>query len=133
MSRVKPCTPADARALAGYAAAYLAVAKRIRDEAFAGADHVATGNAVLAAVAASDAICGRLLGERSRGTDHRDAVRMLRSLNRPDADRLADALMNALDSKDDSHYGVAGIGRDAQLRAIRGAEALVAVAREVTS
>lgn len=133
MTRVRPCSPADARTLAGYAAAYLHVARRVRDEDAPGADHVATGNAVLAAIAASDAICGRLLGERSRGSDHRDAVRMLRSLARPDVARLADALMNALDSKDESHYGVAGIGRDARVRAIRAAETLVAVAREVTA
>lgn len=57
MTRVKPCSAADARALTGYAAAYL----------------------------------------------------------------------------DPAHYGVAGIGRDAQVRAIRAVEALVAVAREVTS
>ncbi len=135
MTRVKPCTKADARALARYAAAYLDTAKRVRDEGAEGADHVATGNAVLAAIAAADAICGALLGERSRDPDHRVAVRLLRSVRRGGDDewavRLADALMQALDSKDPAHYGVAGIARDAQVRAVRAAERLLAAAREV--
>lgn len=135
MTRLKPCTKADARALAGYAAAYLDIAKRVRDEGVAGADHVATGNAVLAAIAAADAICCAQLGERSRGTDYRDAVRLLRSIRHERdpqwAEQLADALMRALDSKDAAHYGVAGIARDAQVRAVRAAEILVAAAREV--
>ena len=133
MARTKPCTAADARALARYAAAYLDTAKRVRDEGGEGADHVATGNAVLAAIAASDAICGALLGERSRGTDHRDAVRLLGSIRRDDAKRLADALMQSLDTKDAAHYGIASVARDAQVRALRAAETLVAVAREVTA
>ena len=132
MARVKACSPADAKALARYAQAYLDTARRVRDEGGFGADHVATGNAVLAAIAASDAICGFMLGERSRGSDHRDAVRMLRSVRRDDAERLADALMSALDSKDPAHYGVGGIARDAQVRALRAAETLVAVARTLT-
>ena len=136
MTRVKPCSRADARALAGYAAAYLATAKRVRDEGAPGADHVATGNAVLAAIAAADAICGAFLGERPRGADHREAVRLLRSVRGEDdprwSERLADALSQALDSKDAAHYGAAGIARDAQIRAVRAAETLVAAARAVT-
>lgn len=130
-ARTAPCSHADARALAAYAAAFLKTAKEVTDGE--GADHVSTANAVIAAVAAADAICGVHLGERSRGQDHRQAVRMLRSVNRDDAGRLADALMHALDAKDASHYGIAAVQRDRQLRAIRAAEALVAVAREVTA
>jgi hypothetical protein len=37
-------------------------------------NHVA---AVLAAIAASDALCWRLLGERARGQDHRDVFDLL--------------------------------------------------------
>jgi hypothetical protein len=117
--------------LATYAAAYLKAAKDVTDGD--GADHVATGNAVLAAIAAADAICAVHLAERSRSQDHRHAVRMLRGVNRPDAKRLADALMNALDAKDASHYGIDAVKRDRQLRAIRAAELLLGVAREVTA
>ncbi|HEU0129824.1 MAG TPA: hypothetical protein VFQ85_02395 [Mycobacteriales bacterium] len=136
--RVRPCSAADARALAGYAAAYLAAAKQLREAGGPGADHVATGNAVLAAIAASDAVCGALLGERPRGEDHRQAVRMLGTVRRGPGDdgtwaaALADDLAQALDAKAESHYGVAGIGRDAQVRSLRAAERLVAAAREVT-
>lgn len=122
------------------AAAYLDVALHVRDEARPGADHVATGNAILAAIAASDAICCALLGERPRGADHREAVAVLRAVRRgrgtPAEDdvwatALADALAQALDGKDASHYGVAGIARDAQVRAVRAAQRLVIAARDV--
>lgn len=44
-------------------------------------------NAVLAGIAASDAICCHALGERAAGEDHSDAVHLLRSVPRvgPDA------------------------------------------------
>lgn len=57
------------------------VARLIRGDADKPEDinfnHVAAGNAVLAAIAASHAVCCRLLGERSRGQDHRDAIALL--------------------------------------------------------
>jgi hypothetical protein len=129
--RRRACTRAEARALVTYATAYLDTARRVRDEGAPGSDHVAIGNAVLAAVAAADAICGTLLGERSRGADHREAVALLRSVR--DGGPLATALDTALGSKDAAHYGIAGIGRDAQVRALRAAEALVAAARDVVA
>jgi hypothetical protein len=64
-----------------HARAYLEVAKLIRSDADKPEDlnfnHVAAGNAVLAAVAASDAICCRLLGQGARGQDHQDAIGLL--------------------------------------------------------
>jgi len=138
--RRRQCSRADALARLSHATAYLNTARRVRDDAEAGAQHVATGNAVLAAIAASDAICCALLGERPRGADHREAVAVVMSVRRghgtPAADAKwargpADDLAQALDSKDDSHYGVAGIALDAQTRAIRAAERLVSAAREV--
>jgi hypothetical protein len=128
--RRRACTRAEARALVTYATAYLDTARRVRDEGAPGSDHVAIGNAVLAAVAA-DAICGTLLGERSRGADHREAVALPRSVR--DGGPLATALDTALGSKDAAHYGIPGIGRDAQVRALRAAEALVAAARDVVA
>jgi hypothetical protein len=79
--RRRPCTPADARIRAAHARAYLETAKLIHSEANKPDDvnfnHVAAGNTVLAAIAASDALCCKLLGERSRGQDHREAVGLL--------------------------------------------------------
>lgn len=80
-SRRRSCTGADARTRAAHDQAYLETANLIRTEADkpdeVNFNHVAAGNAVLAAIAASDALCCKLLGERSRGQDYRDAVGLL--------------------------------------------------------
>src|SRR5215469_7900990 len=80
-ARRRPCTADDARTRVAHARAYLETAKLIGSEADKPGEvnfnHVAAGNAVLAAIAASDALCCKLLGERPRGQDHRDAVDLL--------------------------------------------------------
>jgi hypothetical protein len=144
-ARRRSCTPADARVRAGHARAYLEVAKLIRSDAGKPDDlnfnHVAAGNAVLAAIAASDALCCRLLGERSRDQDHRQAVALLEQVrfgsggDQARARRardLARALAAALDLKDDSHYGVLMIGAPELRKVIRAAELLVQAATEVS-
>jgi hypothetical protein len=144
-ARRRPCSAADARTRAAHARAYLEVARLIRGESDKPDDvnfnHVAAGNAVLAAIAASDALCCRLLGERSRGQDHRDAVGLLEQVrfgggtDAAQARRardLAKALATALDLKDDSHYGTLMVGLPEIRRIIRAAEVLVAAAEEVT-
>jgi len=64
--RRRPCTPADARTRVAYARAYLETVKLVRSETDRPDDvnfnHIAAGNAVLAAIAASDALCCKLLG-----------------------------------------------------------------------
>ena len=94
---------------------------------------------VLLLIAASDALCCKLLGERSRGQDHREAVGLLEQVRFGDgtaaqarrARDLARALATALDLKDDSHYGTLMIGGTELRRFIRAAEALVAAAESV--
>lgn len=75
--RRRPCTRADARTRAAQAWAYLETAKLVMSEKVKPDDlnfvHVAAGNAVLAAIAASDALCCAILGEQARGQDHREA------------------------------------------------------------
>jgi hypothetical protein len=144
-ARRRPCTAENARTRAAHARAYLEVAKLVRGDADKPEDlnfnHVAAGNAVLAAIAASDALCCRLLGERSRGQDHRDAVALLEQVrfgtgtDEAQAKRardLARALATALDLKDDSHYGTFMVGATELRRLIRAAEVLVSAAAEVT-
>jgi len=144
-ARQRPCTAENARTRAAHARAHLEVAKLIRSDADKPDDlnfnHVAAGNAVLAAVAASDAICCRLLGQRARGQDHRDAVALLEQVRfRSGTDEaqarrardLAKSLATALDLKDDSHYGTLMIGAAELRRLIRAAENLVSAASEVT-
>ncbi|HVA59698.1 MAG TPA: hypothetical protein VNG13_04065 [Mycobacteriales bacterium] len=103
-------------------------------------NHVAAGNAVLAVIAAGNALCCRLLGERARGQDHREAVRLLEQVRfGPGAateqtrrsHALAAALATALDLKDDSHYGTLMVGAAELRRLIRAADKLVSAATSV--
>lgn len=56
---------------------YLDIAQLPAGEQDDASRNVAAGNAVLAGIAAADAICCVHLGKRSRGQDHREAVSLL--------------------------------------------------------
>jgi hypothetical protein len=88
------------------ARAYLEVAGAVLEER--GRDeylNVAAGLAVLAGVAACDAICGMRLGYLHRGEDHRGAEDLLRTAV-ADGGKLATVLGRLLSVKDAAHYGV---------------------------
>ena len=104
-------------------------------------NHVAAALAVLAAIAASDALCCALLGDRSRGQDHREAADLLAQVRFGEgnaeaqskrANELAAALAGALDVKVESHYGTKALGVDQVRRGMRAANRLVSAASEVT-
>ena len=57
--------------------------------------------AVLAGIAAADAICGRALGVKSSSESHADAVDLLAKVN---GDKLAPTLRRLLSSKSDTQY-----------------------------
>lgn len=139
--RRRPCTGEDARTRCRQAVAYLETAKLVTSDGSLPADydynHVAAGVAVLAAIAASDALCCRLLGERSRGQDHRTAVDLLETVRFGDgtpavqakrARDLGAALATVLDFKDEAHYGTTLLGPTQVRRLIKGAEKLAAAA-----
>jgi hypothetical protein len=129
-SRTAACGRQDARARAKEAAAYLEVAalalgERSRDEFL----NVAAGDAVLAGIAASDAICCVRLGYRHRGDDHRGAADLLETAV-PDGARLATTLARLLDLKDEAHYGVMVVSTGKARNAVRWATTLVGRATE---
>lgn len=84
---------------------------------------VAASNAVSAAIAASDAICGSANGEHASGQDHRAAVAMLRNV-RPDGPELARRLHRLLNDKTLFQYGTFCTSNAAEA-ARRDAEALI--------
>jgi len=95
---------------------------------------------LLAAIAASDALCCRLLGERSRGQNHRDAIGLLGTvrIGRGDetararrARSLAGALATAIDLKDVSHYGMTLLEPPQVKTLMRAAKKLVDAAKSV--
>lgn len=105
-SRTASCTVADARSRVRTAQAYLEVAGLVLDERERNEYlNVTAGLAVLAGIAASDAICCARLRSVHRGEDHRGAADMLRRAT-PDGPDLARTLLRLLDLKDEAHYGL---------------------------
>jgi hypothetical protein len=129
-NRTVSCTPADGRSRTRTARAYLEVAdlvlgERDRDEYL----NVAAGLAVLAGIAASDAVCCARLRLRHRGDNHRDAADLLRQ-STPDGAELAKLLLRLLDLKDEAHYGVMVVASRKARDALKWATQLVARAEE---
>ena len=121
---------AEARARLRAAQAYLEVAdstleEQGRQEFF----NVAAGLAVLAGVAASDAICARRLGRIHRGEDHRAASELLKQ-STPDGAKLASTFLRIIDVKDEAHYGVFVLSAREARDTVRWARTLVDRARE---
>lgn len=88
--------------------------------------NVAVGLAVLAGIAAGDAICISATGERYSGSDHSAAAELL---SRVDA-KLGKRLRQLIDLKPGSHYGDTLLSAQDRIVALRAAATLVAAAME---
>lgn len=113
--------PGEGRGRRQVAEKYLEVASLIDSEDGA-AINVCVGVAVLAGIAAADAICAAALGERYSGPDHEVAVEVL---SRVDS-KLGKQLRDLVTLKTTSHYGFGLLQRKSALRC---ANALVPNAR----
>lgn len=121
--RVADMTTADVRVRAAAARKFLEVAQMVAEEDDTSYRLVCASLAVLSGIAASDAICGQVLKQRSRGQDHHQAVEMLRTVR--NAGPAAKALSTLLDIKDAAQYGTDGLPADKTAHALRAAEAVV--------
>jgi hypothetical protein len=92
--------------------------------------HVAAALAVLAAIAATDAICGLRLGHYSRGQDHDQAADLLQTVDLDDA-TLPAKLRRILNSKDSVHYSPWLISPADAQALVRHARALVEAAERL--
>lgn len=129
-SRRRSASASDARTRARTADAYLEVAKLVLlEDKRVDMPGVAAGLAVLAGIAASDAICASRHGEIPRGEDHRSAADLLRTAT-PDGARLAAVLSRLVDLKDEAHYGVTVVPIAKARNAVRWAEQLTSRARD---
>jgi hypothetical protein len=129
-TRTARCGKPEARTRLSTAVAYLETAELVLGEtARSEFGNVAAGLAVLAGIAAADAICCSRLGCRHRGDDHRGAAVLLQQ-SVPDGKRLATALTRLLDVKDAAHYGASLVGPREAGHAIRRARVLVERARD---
>ena len=127
MTRQAPCGPTEAARKARLARAYLDLAEQALAQDADEARNVAAGNAVLAAIAASDAMTCLRLGRHSRGQAHQDATALLRTI-RPDGPKLAKDLSTALGVKDAAHYGSVFVSAATLRTTLRAATRLVEAA-----
>jgi hypothetical protein len=128
VARTKACNAADARSRLRQARLYLEVAELVANDKPGEHATVATGNAVLAGIAAADAICCSAAGERYRGDDHRQSAELLGQVT---GDlQLAGTLRDLLDLKDASHYGIRNVQVRGARTALRKAARLVGAAAD---
>lgn len=90
------------------------------------------GNAVLAAIAASDALTCLRLGCHNRGQGHGEGAALLRTI-RPDGPRLAKDLSTALGVKDAAHYGSVFVSATTLKSTLRAAGRFVDAAERATT
>jgi uncharacterized protein YchJ len=128
MARTVKTAPAELRQRAGTAREHLQVALERLNYVDGMADpsaeaQVAASNAISAGIAATDAICGTVIGERANDQDHRAAVELLATV-KPDGSTLAGKLRRLLKDKSLLQYG--GYCTPAVARkAVRDAQSLV--------
>ena len=128
--RSRSAALSDARVRLRSAQAYLEVADLILSER----DRiempgVAAGLAVLAGIAAGDAMCATRLGRIHRGDDHRGAAQLLREAV-PDGKKVAATFQRLIDLKDEAHYGLTIVSAQRARNAVRWAAQLVSRAQE---
>jgi len=129
--RKAKCSKADARTKLKIARSHIQTGRLVvDDESIDGTDTTAASLAVLAGIAASDAACCAVLAEYSRGQDHREALRLLATIQ-PNGEAMAKHLRRLLEAKDASHYGLNFIGRAKARRLLDTAKLLVDEAQAV--
>ncbi len=94
---------AGARARLKEAHLYLDAAELL-DSGAPAENKVAGSNAILAGIAAADAICGLVLGLRSSGDDHAHAISLLRQATHPST-KAGNSLARLLTQKTPVQYG----------------------------
>lgn len=104
---------------------YLDMAELLSADVDGASINACIGNAVLAGIAASDAICLAAVGERYAGQDHMEAAKVLSEIDAESGKRLRD-LVNL---KTASHYGDQLLRQSERELALRRATALVESAR----
>ena len=128
--RKQACDRSDAQGRLQQAKWFLDAARLFHGEDTPAAASVASTNAVMAAIAASDAACCAALNYRPRGDDHLEAVRHLASIS-PGGRAASNALKRALDSKSQSQYGLVSVSASGRDGVIRQAERLIEFAEAV--
>jgi hypothetical protein len=117
--RTAPCSRADARARLEDARDF-ALAAQAADN-----NDVIASNAILAAIAAADVLCGLTLGVRASSPSHFDAVTLLERVDR----KRATDLRRCLDVKTKAAYDAASVSKRDATGVLRMASTLVVAAQ----
>jgi hypothetical protein len=104
-SATTPLSNHEARARLSEARAYLEAADLYASSDSPAERKVSGSNSILAGIAAADAICGLVLGERSSSEDHGHAVALLTQAMSP-AKKVPNSLRRLLSEKTPVQYGV---------------------------
>lgn len=123
--RTQPGDRGAARSRRQIAEKYLEVAALLASEDDGASINTCIGNAVLAGIAAGDAICLTAMGERYTGQDHAAAADLLGRVDRD----LGKQLRDLIDLKTASHYGDRLLRQSERDLALRRATSLVETAR----
>lgn len=130
MSRQATCGAIEARERRQYAQEQLTLAEVGAPWPTVAQRKASGGCAVLAGIAAADAVCCRRLGLRSREQDHRAAVALIKRVM-PEGVDLAKDLEAIIAEKDVMQYGIALVTPDRHLRLLRASARLVAAATKI--
>ncbi len=124
------------KVMASQVSSYLSKAKEFlsaaESELAAGRTIAATSLAIHSAINAADVVCGVRLGERAKGGDHSQVVKLLRQAGR-DGEKVAKELKRLLPLKTKSEYEPDEIALPVAARAIERASRCVLTARAVAS
>lgn len=127
MNRAAPCEPGEAAVRLANAEEFIAAAAELDPHASPRATITLLAHA---AIAASDAICCRILGRSARGEDHQQATTLLTTVA-PDGRALAAALRTVLALKHPAGYGSKPLAAADVTRARRKTEQLLIAARRL--
>lgn len=126
--RTRPCTRADAKRRAQEATEFLAAVDVLADGDRQFTGDVVVSNAVLAAIAAADALCGVHLGVMSASENHADASTLLGKHDR----KLGIDLGRVLALKSGAQYGTKSATVEEVKMSRRVAARLVDLAQQAT-
>jgi hypothetical protein len=128
--KTRACSPAEAGKRLSAARKFLEAAEAFVDDRDPDGRRVAVSNAVLAGIAAADAICCARLGKHAVGDDHTAAVDLVRGIG-PAGAAAARALTALLAIKNKAQYQAGSIGRADAAAAVRRAQSLIDAAEGV--
>ena len=128
--KTRDCTPREALRRLSAARKFLEAAELYVADEDPDGRRVAVSNAVLAGIAASDAVCCARLGRHAVGDDHRAAVELVGSIG-PEGRQVAKALTSLLSVKHKAQYQTAAVGKADATAAVRRAQTLIATAERL--